>query len=231
MLLLNENIISNLKYGLATNIASSGFAGLMGYEISKLVSQSGIGDLLYQFGESINDTALGAIPGSMAQILGIGLNNAPLIPIISSLFGIGTGGGGISDIFSSLSYLTKNTEGTSGIVRLFEAMGNASAKGTYVKTSGANVSNSTYVGSGGDMLSGLSSSIGDIAGTAGITVVESDEPTLEDHVAQIDVTTVMILDLLTERLVSIDETVQNISSNNAGPGGISSFSEVTNFII
>jgi len=194
-----ENVIENLMYSFGTNMASSNLS-LMSYEISKLVAKSGIGNILYSAGEALEDVP---IIGAATQMLGVALNNAPLIPILMSVFG---SDGFISDVWSSL--------GSAGnALALFNSFGQQ-AMGSTVKVSGAGTSGSMYVSSGGtsDLLSGSVNSLTEL--TSSVTTIESDRVTIDENVETITATTTAMLELLTEKLESIDENVLTLAATN-----------------
>ena len=97
---------------------------------------------------------------------------------------------------------------------MFNSLGQA-VSGTTVKISDAGVSGSAYFGSntsGGDLLSSSMTSMNDLLGNS--SVIQSDEPTLEDNVATITGDVAIIVDLLTTHLESIDDAVHNMSLEN-----------------
>jgi len=203
-----QNRMANLMWSFGTNIANNQ-TQLMAYELTNLISKSGIGDILYGVGDTLsNGGLLGKAAGTAMQLLGIAATNAPLIPIITSLFGEG---GTINDIINSSSM--------SGAAAMFNALSSGSMRGGDIRISDAGVSGSMYVSTGGlkDILSGSQSSLNEL--TSSVTTIEADEgPTLEENVVTITDTVTAILDLLTERLESIDTSVSNLSGNSTSSG-------------
>lgn len=199
-----QNRMANLMWSFGTNIANNQ-TQLMTYEITNLISKSGIGNILHDIGDTLsNGGLLGKAAGTAMQLLGIAATNAPLIPIITSLFGEG---GTISDII--------NSSKVSGAEAMFNALSSGSMRGGDIRISDAGVSGSMYISTGGlkDILSGSQSSLNEL--TSSVTTIEADEgPTLEENVVTITDTVVAILDLLTERLESIDTSVSNLSGNS-----------------
>lgn len=188
----------------------------MGYEISKIIADSGLGNILYGLGDAAQDTDgvlgfLGGPAGAILKVLGIAATNAPLIPIITSFFGLNSGGfsnGTLADIINSVGYGRDATA-------IFNALGSGAMRGGDVRFSGAGVSGGMYVSSGGvgDLLSGAKNSLADLAGS--VVTIEADEgPTLEENVTTITETLTAVLDLLTERLESIDDNVYNLASSS-----------------
>ena len=214
-----KNTLENLKWSFGTNVASDR-TQLMAYEISKIISKSGLGDLLYGMGDSMSGGSgalglLGGAAGSVLKLAGVAATNAPLIPILTSFFGIngsGLGNGTLADILSSA--------GNSGSAEsLFKALGSGALSGGNVKFSGAGVSGSMYMSNSGvtDLLSGSQNSLADLA--SNVVTIEADEgPTLEENVTTITDTVSAILDVLTERLESIDNSILNIASNSSSVG-------------
>ncbi len=171
-----RNTISNLMFSFGTNMASS--PGLLAsYEITKMISKSGIGQMLEGVGSTYKNVAL--------QIAGIALSNAQLIPIIASLFG---DNGLISDIGSSINASSK------GISGIFNSL--AGSPNSTVKVSGAGVSGSMYLSSTGtgDILSGSTTSLNEVTST--VTSVEGDKVTLEENVSYIREDVASILEIL-----------------------------------
>ena len=211
-----QNTIANLMWSFGTNIASNQ-STLMGYEITNMISKSGLGDILFDVGDTLSKGGLlGKAAGTALQLAGIAATNAPLIPIIMSLFGEN---GTISDILSSASM--------SGAQAIFNALGSGSLNGSDVRFSGAGVSGSMYVSNTGinELLSGSKNSLTDLTGS--MVTIEADEgPTLEENVVTITETLTSIFDLLTERLESIDENVFSIMGNS-GSASVTSWSSVT----
>lgn len=209
-----QNTISNLMWNFGTNIASNQ-STLMAYEVTNLISKSGIGQLLYNTGEALNDTM--KITGTALQIAGIATTAAPLIPVIMSMFG---SGGSISDLI--------NSSKISGAEALFKALGSGAMNGGNIRISDAGVSGSMYVSSTGlsDLLSGSQSSLNEL--TSSVTTVEADQgPTLEENVTTITDTVAAIFDLLTEKLESIDDNVFALSAtNNLASAAVTGWSAV-----
>lgn len=228
-----QNTISNLMWSFGTNIASSQNQ-LMGYEISKIIANSGLGDILYGLGDAAQDTDgvlgfLGGPAGAILKVLGIAATNAPLIPIITSFFGLNSGGfsnGTLADIINSAGYGRDATA-------IFNALGSGSMRGGDVRFSGAGVSGGMYISSGGvgDLLSGAKNSLTDLANSA-VTIEADEGPTLEENVTTITETLTSMLDLLTERLESIDTNVTIISStNNLASATATGWTTVTGFSV
>ena len=220
-----QNSIANMLWSFGTNIASSE-SNLMAYEISSMISKSGIGDILWQYGDSLgnsNSKILGAL-GSAMQIAGLAATNAPLIPIIGSLFGDifnGGGNGFLDDLSSSF--------GTRGAAAIFDALGSGALSGSTIKISNAGVSGGIYMSNGGtsDLLNSSTSSLNGLTGTSTSVEAEDEGPTLEENVTSITDTVTSILDVLTERLESIDSAISDIARNPALTG----WSSVTHFSV
>lgn len=218
-----RNTISNLMWSFGTNIASND-AQLAAYEITKLISNSGIGDMLYDVGGVLNNKSSGFLSGSagkVMQLLGIAVSNAQLLPILSSIL---SPNGSLSDIISSASY--------SGAEALFNALGSGALNTGQVKFSGVGTSGSMYVSSSGvnDLLSGSLTSLNDF--TSQVTTVEAEDegPTLEENVTTITDTVVNILDLLTKRLESIDDAVNILAlSDNVISAGMTIINKGVSF--
>lgn len=87
-----QNTIANVLYSFGTNVATNE-NDLRNYEITRLIAQSGLGQILQSTG-----SALGSIPGTLMQLAGIAISNAQLIPILTSAF---REGGFIDDLKSS----------------------------------------------------------------------------------------------------------------------------------
>lgn len=185
-----------------------------------MIAKSGIGDLLYNMGESLNDTF--KITGSALQLAGVAATNAPLIPILMSLFG---SSGTMMDLFNSAKI-------GNDAVRLFSELGSGAMSGGTVKISDAGVSGSMYVSSTGinDMLSGSTNSLSDLTST--VTTVENEGPSLEENVMTITDTVTAIFDLLSERLESIDTNVFTLAAtNNVTSAAVTGWTTVTGFNI
>lgn len=214
-----QNTISNLMWSFGTNIASSQ-GQLMAYEVSKIIADSGIGNILYKLGDAPRggDGILGFLgdtAGALLKVAGIAATNAPLIPILTSFFGLNSGGfsnGTLADIINSAGYGRDATA-------IFNALGSGAMRGGDVRFSGAGVSGGMYISSGGvgDLLSGAKNSLTDIANSA-VTIEADEGPTLEENVTTITDTVSAILDVLTERLESIDNSILNITSNSSSVG-------------
>ena len=212
-----QNRMANLMWSFGTNIANNQ-TQLMAYEITNLISKSGIGNMLYDIGDTLsNGGLLGKAAGTAMQLLGIAATNAPLIPIITSLFGEG---GTISDII--------NSSKVSGAEAMFNALSSGSMRGGDIRISDAGVSGSMYISTGGlkDILSGSQSSLNELTGS--VTTVEADQgPTLEENVTTITDTVTAIFDLLTEKLESIDDNVFALSAtNNLASAAVTGWSAV-----
>lgn len=212
-----QNQIANLKWTFGTNIATNPIQ-LATYEVTKLISESGIGDILFKTGEAIKSSG-GGILGSVLstignagataiQLLGIAANSAPLLPIIQSVIGSG------SDILSSLNV------GSTGIAGLFNALGSntMALDNVAIRMSQAGVSGSMYIGTGSasDLLSGSMSSLNDVISSNVVTTVEGDEITWEDNVATMTSDLASILEILDTYMQSMDDRLQTISINTAG---------------
>lgn len=190
-----QNVVANLLYGFGTNIASND-AQLMTYEVTKLIRNSGIGNLLQSYGDNLyRDGKEGR--GVALQLAGIAANNAVLLPIMSSVMG------SIGDIASSLSY-------TGNVMALYNALGE-SIQGTTVKISSAGTSGSMYVGNGStsDILSGSTSSLTDVASS--VTSIEGDKATVEDNVETISNNLISILDILDTYMENINNSLSDIA--------------------
>ena len=176
--------------------------------ISNLISKSGIGNLLYDVGgvlsgiegssRILSSIANGA--GGLLQLAGIAATNAPLIPILISTF---SKGGFLSDVISSIT--------GGGISNIFNALGSGSMNGGTIKISDAGLSGGMYISSTGitDLLSGSTSSLNDVM--SNIVTVEDEGPTLAENVMTITDVVTKMLDLLTDRLESIDGAVTALS--------------------
>ena len=201
-----QNRIANMMWSFGTNVATNQ-STLMAYEISKIISSSGLGQIIQDLGENMIGSGA-KISGFLTSVAGIALSNAQLIPVIASMFGPG---GSISDIVSSSQL--------SGAAAIFDALGKGSMRGGDIRISDAGVSGSMYISNGGlkDILAGSQSSLNEL--TSNVTTIEADEgPTLEENVVTITDTVTAILDLLTERLESIDTSVSNLSGNSTSSG-------------
>lgn len=224
-----QNTISNLMWSFGTNIASSQ-GQLMAYEVSKIIADSGIGNILYGLGDAAQggDGILGFLgdtAGALLKVAGIAATNAPLIPILTSFFGLNSGGfsnGTLADIINSAGYGRDATA-------IFNALGSGAMRGGDVRFSGAGVSGGMYISSGGvgDLLSGAKNSLTDIANSA-VTIEADEGPTLEENVTTITETLTSVLDLLTERLESIDDNVYSLASSSGNvSASVTSWSSVT----
>ena len=201
-----QNRLANMMWSFGTNVATNQ-STLMAYEISKIISSSGLGQIIQDLGENMIGSGA-KISGFLTSVAGIALSNAQLIPVIASMFGPG---GSISDIVSSSQL--------SGAAAIFDALGKGSMRGGDIRISDAGVSGSMYISNGGlkDILAGSQSSLNEL--TSNVTTIEADEgPTLEENVVTITDTVTAILDLLTERLESIDTSVSNLSGNSTSSG-------------
>ena len=187
-----QNVVANLLYGFGTNMASNE-AQLMTYEVTKMISRSGLGDLLYNTGEALNIP----IASQALQLAGIAANNAVLLPILSSVVG------SIGDITSSLGY-------TGNVMALYNALGEG-MQGTSVRISSAGTSGSMYVGNGSasDILSGSTSSLTDVASS--VTSIESDKATVEDNVETISNNLISILDILDTYMENMNNSLSEIA--------------------
>ena len=209
-----QNRIANMMWSFGTNVATNQ-STLMAYEISKIISSSGLGQIIQDLGENMIGSGA-KMSGFLTSVAGIALSNAQLIPVIASMFGPG---GSISDIVSSSQL--------SGAAAIFDALGKGSMRGGDIRISDAGVSGSMYISNGGlkDILAGSQSSLNEL--TSSVTTVEADQgPTLEENVTTITDTVTAIFDLLTERLESIDENVFSIMGNS-GSASVTSWSSVT----
>jgi len=217
-----KNTMENMLWSFGTNIASRQ-STLLSYEITNIISKSGIGDILYNTGDSLTKGGLlGKAAGTALQLAGIAATNAPLVPILMSLFG---SSGTMMDLFNSAKI-------GNDAVRLFNELGTGAMSGGTVKISDAGVSGSMYVSSTGinDILSGSTNSLNDLTST--VTTVESQGPTLEENVMTITDTVTAILDILTERLESIDTNVLTLSAtNNMASAAVTGWTTVTGFNI
>ena len=201
-----QNRLANMMWSFGTNVATNQ-STLMAYEISKIISSSGLGQIIQDLGENMIGSGA-KMSGFLTSVAGIALSNAQLIPVIASMFGPG---GSISDIVSSSQL--------SGAAAIFDALGKGSMRGGDIRISDAGVSGSMYISNGGlkDILAGSQSSLNEL--TSNVTTIEADEgPTLEENVVTITDTVTAILDLLTERLESIDTSVSNLSGNSTSSG-------------
>lgn len=211
-----KNTIANLMWSFGTNMATNS-GTLLTYEITNMIAKSRIGDILYNFGEAINDTFGPA--GTALQIAGIAASNASLIPIIYSMF---SSGGFLSDVISSA------TQGS--VADIFRALGSGAMNGGTVKISDAGVSGGMYISSTGinDLLSGSTSSLSGM--TSQVVTIEDEGPTLEENVLTITDTVTQIFDLLTDRLESIDEAVSSlVITDNYASSSISAVNKGASF--
>ena len=210
-----QNRIANMMWSFGTNVATNQ-STLMAYEISKIISSSGLGQIIQDLGENMIGSGA-KVSGFLTSLAGIALSNAQLIPVIASMFGPG---GSISDIVSSSQL--------SGAAAIFNALGKGSMSGGNIRISDAGVSGSMYVSATGlsDLLSGSQSSLNEL--TSSVTTVEADQgPTLEENVTTITDTVTAIFDLLTEKLESIDDNVFALSAtNNLASAAVTGWSAV-----
>ena len=201
-----RNAMENLMWSVGTNMATDRWQ-LMSYEITKMIANSGLGNLLFDLGDK------DALNSKLLRMGGIAVNNLQLLPILGSILGIngsGFGSGTFMDVINSLS------AGTRGIAGLFNTLGTANDLGSTIRISGAGVSGGMYIGgqgSTGDLLSGSMSSLNEL--TSSVVTVEGEKVTIEENVQTITDTTSAILDLLTEKLESIDDNVLAISTTNS----------------
>lgn len=211
-----QNRIANMMWSFGTNVATNQ-STLMAYEISKIISSSGLGQIIQDLGENMIGSGA-KVSGFLTSLAGIALSNAQLIPVIASMFGPG---GSISDIVSSSQL--------SGAAAIFNALGKGSMSGGNIRISDAGVSGSMYVSATGlsDLLSGSQSSLNEL--TSSVTTVEADQgPTLEENVTTITETVTAIFDLLTEKLESIDDNVFTLSAtNNLASAAVTGWQTVT----
>lgn len=211
-----QNRLANMMWSFGTNVATNQ-STLMAYEISKIISSSGLGQIIQDLGENMIGSGA-KVSGFLTSLAGIALSNAQLIPVIASMFGPG---GSISDIVSSSQL--------SGAAAIFNALGKGSMSGGNIKISDAGVSGSMYVSATGlsDLLSGSQSSLNEL--TSSVTTVEADQgQTLEENVTTITDTVTAIFDLLTEKLESIDDNVFALSStNNLASAAVTGWQTVT----
>lgn len=210
-----QNRLANMMWSFGTNVATNQ-STLMAYEISKIISSSGLGQIIQDLGENMIGSGA-KISGFLTSVAGIALSNAQLIPVIASMFGPG---GSISDIVSSSQL--------SGAAAIFDALGKGSMRGGDIRISDAGVSGSMYISNGGlkDILAGSQSSLNEL--TSSVTTVEADQgPTLEENVTTITDTVTAIFDLLTKRLESIDDNVFALSAtNNLASAAVTGWSAV-----
>ena len=210
-----QNRLANMMWSFGTNVATNQ-STLMAYEISKIISSSGLGQIIQDLGENMIGSGA-KISGFLTSVAGIALSNAQLIPVIASMFGPN---GSISDIISSSQL--------SGAAAIFDALGKGSMRGGDIRISDAGVSGSMYISNGGlkDILSGSQSSLNEL--TSSVTTVEADQgPTLEENVTTITDTVTAIFDLLTEKLESIDDNVFALSAtNNLASAAVTGWSAV-----
>ena len=216
-----KNIIANLMWSFGTNIASDSNQLKM-YEVTSLISKSGLGNMLYGFGDAVSGGKgllglTGGAAGGILKALGVAATNAPLIPILASFFGLNSGGfgnGTLADIIGSIGK-ANSAEYSSAAEAIFNNLG-FGARGGDIRFSGAGVSGSMYMSAGGvgDLLSSSKNSLLDLTGS--MVEIEADEgPTLEENVVTITETVTAILELLTERLESIDTNVSALSSSSS----------------
>ena len=190
-----NNVIDNLMYSFGTNMASNQ-SQLMTYEITKLIRNSGIGNLLQSYGDNLyKDGKEGR--GVALQLAGIVANNAVLLPVLSSVLG------SAGDILSSLKY-------TGNAVEMFNALG-SSVQGSTVKISNAGTSGSMYIGNGStsDILSGSTTSLNEL--TSSIETTEGDRVTLDDNVETISNNLILILDILDTYMENMNNSLSEIA--------------------
>lgn len=211
-----KNTMANLMWSFGTNIASDRNQ-LAAYEITSLISKSGLGNMLYGIGDAVSGGKgllglAGDAAGSLLKILGVAATNAPLIPILTSFFGLNSGGFGNGTLADILNSIGKSNSAES----IFNNLNSGAIRGGDIRFSGAGVSGSMYMSAGGagDLLSGSKNSLLDLAGS--MVEIEADEgPTLEENVVTITETVTAMLELLTERLESIDTNVSALSSSSS----------------
>ena len=190
-----QNMMDNLMFTFGTNIASNENR-LKEYEITRMIANSGLGNLLYGVGDSL------PFASTALKLAGIAANNAQLIPIILSIFGEN---GTWADIKNSWS-----SRGDIGSA--FKNLG-SSLSGSTVKISGAGVSGGMYISSTGtgDLLSGSTSSLTDIASS--VTTVESDKATIDENVEAITLNVILIHEILDTYVGSINDSITNIADS------------------
>lgn len=226
-----RNSIENLKYSFGTNIATSP-TSMITYEITKLLSESGLGDILFNIGDALKGSKtpipilgpimdfLGVGASSLAlplQMAGIGINASPLIPIITSFLNPFGGGGTLWDIFSSIG------ASANGIAGLYAALGNGDSSKLTVRTTNAGVSGGIYIGnsSTGDLISGSMSSLNELTSNVVTVSSEEDSVTLEDNVSTMSSDLSAILEILDTYMQGISDNLDAIAlSSGYSAGGM-----------
>lgn len=209
-----KNIMANMMYSFGTNMARNEMQ-LMSYEITNLISKSGIGDILFQTGDALKSSegrgllskvlgSIGNTGASILQLAGIAANAAPLLPILTSFFGKD---GTFSDIFSSIR---AQSQGVSG---LFEALASGDSSKLNIRMSDAGVSGSAYIATGGtsDLLNSSMNSLNELTSNV-VTVSNEDTITWEDNVATITSDVSSILEILNTYMQSISDNLDIISN-------------------
>jgi len=183
-----QNSLGNAMFTWGTSIASDS-GEYIAYEIEKLISNSGIGTMVNEWGNT-----LGGLGGLALNLLGTGLSNAPLLSLFTS--------GAFENILSSISGTV-----TSGASNIFDSLYRANTLGSVFKFSGSNQSGTMYISTGTeDLLNGSSSTVTDFSNSINNYTGDTEEPIdfIRSDVAS-------ILDFLTNNLLDLSGKVSELN--------------------